>query len=334
MTDTTAETPAPAGEVLDDAAEDNLFAEFASAKAPEIEDPETPVEETPTPEGDEKGEEKPAPADDPKPDATATPAAAPAAAAKDIWADAPAELRAAHEEALNKADQKYRSDIGRQAAHQRLIKSLEDENKALREAAKPAATAEPADTKPVPLRERPDIKKMLEDYPEVAEPMVQQMEALQQQMESHSRDISSWTESRREEFYASQERALETAHPDWKAQTNRPEFVEWLNTRPQAVKDMIVKNGKNIVNADDAISVIADFKLHHPPKPQPTPQADPKVEPTPDPAPTKLADRRAAQLRSVTGSPSSKPGAIPTAAGATTDDALFNHFADRKAAKR
>lgn len=334
MTDTHAETPAPAGEVLNEEAEDALFAELASAKAPVSDDPATPVEETPTPESDDEGKDKAAApaAADPTPDPSAAPAAAaPAAAAKDIWADAPAELRAAHEEAMQRADQKYRSDIGRQASYQRRIASLEDELKA--KTAAPAAAADPA-TKPQALREREPIKKALEDYPEVMGPLLDALEPMQAENDDLRRTVSSLTQDRREAQISAQEQALQVAHPDWKEATSSPEFVEWLNTRPKAIREIIERNAQEIVDAEEAITVVGDFKAHYAlTHPRPTPQADPKPSPAPDPAPTKLADKRAAQLKAVTSSPASKPGAIPTGAGAD-DDAMFNHFVGRKAAKR
>lgn len=335
MTDVNADTPAQAGD-MDDAAADALFAELSAAKTAGADAPEVKTEEDPKPKpGEGEGAETPeASATDPAPTQEAAAAADAAAATKDIWADAPPELRAAHEAEMQRWDQKYRSDIGRQASYQRRISALEAELKA-KSGAAPAAGAEPAETK-TPIREQPKIKQALEDYPEVVAPILEALEPLLSDTDNLRRDVQSLTEHRREAVISDQEKALEAAHPDWKAATSSPEFVEWLGTRPKAVREMIERNAEEIVDAEEAITVVGDFKAHYAlthPK-TPNPQEEPKPAPARDPAPTTLADRRAKQLAAVTTAPASRGGAQPVPGGAGDDDAVFNHFVSRKQAKR
>lgn len=290
-----------------------------------------------------------------------TPAAAPAAAAPDIWANAPAELRDAHQRAIALADQKYRSDIGRQASYQRRIQSLEDENKALRTgkaAAAPTGTqpqpqvtpaAQPSGQQPQPqaqptrlrLRDDPAIKRSLEEYPDVVEPLLGITEKLEDQLEDIRRDVSLSNEERRDQTIAAQEAALDAAHPDWRNAVRSPEFSDWLSAQPKFVKDAIERNANDITDAEEAITVMSNFKAHyaltHPTQAQPQPQ--PKADPA-NPAshqPANLNARRQAQLHAATGgrTGSNGPAAIPD--GPSNDageDAMFNHFAAKKAASR
>lgn len=261
----------------------------------------------------------------PAADEVPTQTAAAPAAATDIWANATPELRAAHEAELAQRDQKYRSDIGRQAAHQREIQSLRDQL-AGRAATPAAATAEPAATTPS-LREAPAMRKAVEDYPEVVGPILDAFEPVIAENQRLSREMSVLTEDRRAVVQSAQETALTAAHPDWRAACGSKDFSDWLEAQPASIKKIVAENGESVVNAEDAIAMVGNFKAHwHLTHPKPIPQP---VIPTP--APTNLADRRAAQLNAVTTTPRGAPSGIPDGVAGGGDKAMFDHYAAKKA---
>lgn len=338
------------GTTQEDAAD--VFAEFAEAKGDrlaafhgeETTDDKEVLETTQTPEtlvtpAPESTPAAPAAGDPPAPK-PAPAAAAPAAAATDIWAKAPAELRAAHEAALASANQKYRSDIGRQAAHQRRIQLLEEELERARGGKKPAAAdgssapaADPnAPAAPTSLRERPNVKRAIEEYPDVVTPLVEHNEELERRLVAIESDHTLSVEERKQQTYQAQEAALDAAHPDWRVACNSREFAEWKDTQPQSIKDAIKRNGENVVDAEEAIAMVDAFKAHfartyQPPAPQPAPPALPQ--------PTSLQARRDAQLRAVTKAPASTAAAMPDGpSNDAGDKALFDHFAAKKAGNR
>lgn len=312
MTTETATAPAAAGDMT----EEDAIAAFEALAAAKVEasDDDEPTEETPA---------APAAVEVP---ATVPAAPAPAVAATDIWSSASPEVRAAHEADLERERQKYRSDIGRQAAHQARIKFLE-EQLAARTATPAAATTTTAEA-PVALRERPAIKKSLEDYPEVVGPLLDAIEPALAENESFRRELSTLSEHRRAGVIASQEQALEAAHPDWREACGSKEFADWLDVQPPAIRQIVERNGQQVVDAQEAIAMVGNFKAHfaltHP-------QTPPAVIPTP--APTDLSARRAAQLAAVTSVPKGAPVAIPDGAPGGSEAALFDHFVAKKAKK-
>jgi hypothetical protein len=322
------ESAAPAAD-LDEAAALALFNTMSEARFDPTDDPQPLVATADDEHADESAAAMAAAAADVPAEVPAViPAAAPAATVTDIWSSATPEVRAAHAAALEERDQKIRSDIGRQAALQRKVLLLE-EQLAGRSATPAATTAETATT-PTSLRERPSIKKALEDYPETG--IGEVVEALDLTLAENARlgrELSTITEDRRTGVMAAQEQALTAAHPDWVAATGSKEFADWLTAQPASVKQIVERNGAQVVDAEEAIAMVGAFKAHfaltHPPIPQP-------VIPTPA-VPTPLAARRAAQLEAVTTTVKGAPVAVPDGAPGGSDEALFNHYVAKKAAK-
>lgn len=309
------DSAAPAAE-MNDADAETAFAAMAAKRFDE-ENPEEVVEEVPA--------ETPAPVE---PVAVVKPAAAaPAAAAPDIWANATPELKAAHEAEISAWDQKYKSDIGRQAAHQRRIQALEDELRA-EKAAKAATVPTPAKST-LPLRERPEIAKSLEDYPEVVGPLLDAIEPVVADNASLRRDIAQIHDDRRQVVQSQQEAALQAAHPDWQAAVVSPEFKDWLSSRPASIRAIAQRNGNEIVDAEEAIAMVGDFKAHHALTHPKIPAADPVVVP-----PNKLEERRARQLDSVIAAPLKTPTGIPDGAPGGSEKAMFDHFAAKKSQRK
>lgn len=345
---------------LDEAAMQAEFDRLAGEKGDRLAELLGHVEDTETTdEGTQTGQPSPEPAaqaagtTEPVTTSQAQPAPAaaakPAAAATDIWANAPAELRDAHQRALAAADQRYRSDVGRQAAHQRRIQILEQENAELRKrgpapAASDGSTAAPTTEQPKPattsLREDPAIKKSLEDYPEVVGPILQVTDALEARLGEIARDVTLTREERAAQTQQAQEAALNAAHPDWREACGSQQFADWLNTQPKAIKDIVARNGENIVDAEEAISMVGNFKAHlaltQPPPPPPPPPPARQQQNGGAPQPTSLEARRAAQLHAVNGgTPKGGQPAVTTDGPATgSDEAMFNHFVAKKQANR
>lgn len=325
MADPTVIAPAPAGDMSDDEA-NTAFEALAAARFDPTDDP------TPAATPDEPAEPTPAA---PAAVVAPTPAPtvpAPAAAVTDIWQGATPELRAAHEAALARERQRYNSDLGRQAAYQNRIKSLEDEIAA--RVATPAATAPAtAAAAPVSLRETAAIKKSLEDYPEVVGPILDALEPIVADNTRMSRDLSNLQEGRRADVIATQEQALTAAHPDWRVACGSKDFADWLGQQPQAIKQIVQRNGEQVVDAAEAIAMVGNFKAHFALTHPRTPQAVTPAIPVPVPAPTNLSARREAQLAAVTTAPKGAPVAIPDGPVGGEEAAVFAHFVAKKAKK-
>lgn len=322
-----ASTPAPvAGEELNDADALAAFESFAAAKADSAEDDdpeETPVADK-TPAATQSADATPT---------TDTTPAAPAqasAAPNDIWASATPELRAAHEAALADKDHRYRSDLGRQASLQRQVQLLREQLASKSEAPAAPKEGDPAPTK-TSLRENPAIKKALEDYPEVGlGPVLDAIEAQNAENERVRRELSAISEDRRASVISDQTRALTAAHPDWQAAVTSDDFKDWLSHQPKAVKEIVQRNGADIVDAEEAIAMVDAFKAHYAlthPRP-------PVATPSPATPPTSLSERRAAQLAAVTTAPKGGPTATPDGAPGGEAKALFDHFVAKKANQR
>lgn len=337
-------TPAAPAADLNEADSAALFAEMSAAKFDPKDDPTPAVVKTDEEDGEPvltpvTPEPTPAaPAADATPAPTPTPAPAapaPAPAATDIWASATPELRAAHDAELARERQRYNSDIGRQAAYQTKIKSLEDEIAG--RTAKPAASAPaaPAAT-PTSLRDNPAIKKSLEEYPEVVGPLLDALEPVVAENTRLGRELSTLSEDRRLGVIATQEQALDGAHPDWRDACASKDFADWLAVQPNSIKEIVKRNGEQVVDAAEAIAMVGNFKAHYAlthPAPQPVP-ATPATPAVPAPAaPTNLSERRAAQLAAVTVTPKGAPAAVPSGAPAGDEAAVFNHFVQKKAQK-
>lgn len=335
---------------LDETALENAFAEFADAKGDRLADmlgvtEDDHLDDTNTDEGTGAAPSatSAAPAADTNGAQTtsqaqpAPAAAAPAAATTDIWANAPADLREAHNRALAAADHRYRSDIGRQAGFQRRIQVLEDENRTLRGGTPaPAATDGTAAPTTTPatnatVRDNARIKEAREAYPEVIDPLLEGMTALEQRLDAIQGDVNLTKEERATATQEAQEAAMNAAHPDWRTACATPAFADWLNAQPKSIREIVERNGENIVDAEEAITMVGNFKAHLAlTNPQPVRQQQ-QQQPNPAPQPTQLQQRRQAQLTAVTNAPKGgQPAAVTEGAPGGEGEALFNHFAAKK----
>lgn len=233
----------------------------------------------------------------------------------DIWANAPAEARAAYEAAQRDlvALQHYkRSNEGRVAAFQRRIAELEQA------APKPAQGQQQtgAENAPAYLQSE-EFKRFQEDYPEVAGPIAAILQAQAQQIENLNQTFSGLSQEQQERVLAEQETLLAGQHPDWLEVTSSPSFGEWVAKQPRFVQEGIVRNGHGIVDGDEAARILSLYKADTGATQLPATGGKSTIE-----------ARRKRQLQSATSVPSRGPGA---ASGPPDDfEAAFNHYATRK----
>lgn len=223
------------------------FEEFASGKKP---DPETekapepdpsegngPKEEAPAPEAPEgeaaTEEQKPseqATSDEPKPEgAEPAPEGEPA---PDPWANAPAELIAERDrlqQERDKALHQAKSDATRVAALSRKLTQLS----ATQPSSAPAPEAQPTEAQKA-LDEK--IRKLREDYGDIADPLIELIETQRQELNHVRTSLAGMTEAQQAQTIAAETAALETRHPDWRNIAQSPEFAGWLEIQPENIQ--------------------------------------------------------------------------------------------------
>jgi hypothetical protein len=256
--------------------------------------------------------------------AAAAPAQEPAAAAPeepDIWANAPPDLKAAHDaqvRALEAATTEHsrRSIEGRIAAYTRR---LQERGQAAAQQPKPAEEA--AD----PLAE------LAAEYPEIATPLQQKLAPITEKLQQFDATLKSRQEAADLQMDAelnANERMLEERHPGWDEylRENGAAFVAWINDQPLVLRQAFMTNKEAIIDPYSAIETLSAFKnfvgSNNQP-PQPEAQAQPAAVNTQG-----LNSRRAAQLA---GSASPQAvGSRPTVSGIPQDadpEALWKAWA-------
>lgn len=176
--------------------------------------------------------------------------------AKDIWADATPELRAAHEAeiaALKKTTNDAKAHAGR-------IRKQYEELKASAGRATDKPDSKIGDT----------LDQSLADYPEIAKPVKDALAPIAERLERLSQADASQRDDRLAEVnrhIVSQQEALETAHPGWETELIKgplaKQFVDWIKSpdRPvKFVKTVFETNAEHIFDAAAAIEVFDAFK--------------------------------------------------------------------------
>ena len=301
MTDSTTKTETKPADSTSEVAADPaaLWKEFDVAEAPPTEKPEGRDQEAkPVQEKVETTEAKAGdtPAAESKPEAKT-------AEEKDIWANATPEQKAY----IDTLTQSARSAAGRMSALMRRYPELFDGRGEVveRQPGSPApkkAVAPSKEAKP-PLAEDPDVKKLKEDFPEVAGPVMKMFEAQAEKTKEIQDQLDRRSASDQKSQFLENERLLGEQHSDWKEVAATPQFMAWLDAQPQLVKAAAQRNGDAIVNLEEAAFLFDTFKLAQGKAAAPNP-APPKSE---DPPKTALSAKRQAQLES---------SVTPTAKGA------------------
>ncbi len=247
------------------------------------------------------------------------------ASGDDIWSTANDQQRAAFQAAqqkLQSLEHDSRSNRGRVSALQREVDTL----KAQLAASTKAAGSTGQDQEATDA----DIRRLQEEYPEVARPVLKELSSLRTQLSQalarlDQRD-STEAQAQREQALDREEQALTQMHPDWMQVTGNPAFTKWLETQPRYVVEAIRRNGEAIQDAAEAGDIITRFKAH---QGVGAATAAPSASgaTTATGAPANLAARRQRQLES--GAAVSSRGAGP--AGGPPDDfeAAFTYYAGK-----
>lgn len=274
-----AAAPAPSTEQDFDAA----FAELTA-------DPETPADaavsqepEIPAPAAAEEPAPAPAAAHSPSADGPSSPQGQ---ATDDIWANAPAELREAHERQMRDADLRVRSANGRVSALNRQLQNYRQQGEQTgtepqtqqRETQTQVPSAQPGQ---IDLNAE-QYQRLREEFPEVAGPLLDLIAMQNGQIQRFAQTAGAFEQQQVSAVISEQERLLTEQHPDWNEVTQDDRFGGWLETQPTSIKQALQRNFDAIVDGADAALVIGKFKQDMgigaapppPPNPQPTPSQD------------------------------------------------------------
>jgi DNA repair exonuclease SbcCD ATPase subunit len=221
-----------------------------------------------------------------------TDAAAGKPAASDVWANATPEQLAARDALVaerQRLEQADRSNRGRVSALQRQIDGLR----------RPAAEGGGEPAKPKALQSEKG-KKLREEYPEIAEPVAEEIETLRG-------EVADLKDRARKDAIAEQTEQLEEQHKDWQAVAASDDFGKWVASQPEYVREAVMRNADEIVNAVEAGDVISRFKSSRSAQRSDTPPA-PNGQQAGGKTTGSLSDRRRRQLESSSTARSRGPG--------------------------
>ncbi|WP_395452851.1 hypothetical protein ACHMW5_02345 [Azospirillum melinis] len=242
----------------------------------------------------------------------------------DIWSTASEPQRAAYQAAqqrLQSLEHDSRSNRGRVGALQREVDTLKKQLAASTKAA--GSTGQDQETADA------DIRRLQEEYPEVARPVLKELSSLRTQLSQaltrlDQRD-STEAQAQRDQALDREEQALTQMHPDWMQVTGNPAFTKWLETQPRYVVEAIQRNGEAIQDAAEAGDIITRFKAH---QGVGAATAAPSASgATATGAPANLAARRQRQLES--GAAVTSRGAGPAGGPPDDFDTAFDYYAKR-----
>lgn len=175
----------------------------------------------------------------------------------DVWASADPKLREAHENALKDAEEKARrAEHLARSNGGRLAKAL-TELSALRNVTGDG-TASGADDTAKQRKER--IDKVREDYPEVAEPLIEEIASLRAELGTLSTSARARAESEVAAALGDEHSALVDQHPDVPDIVKAPEYAAWLQGQPPSIQRIVQENAQAVVSAADAAMVFERFK--------------------------------------------------------------------------
>ncbi len=221
---------------------------------------EAPAEKPATPEGnapdDEPAPAAPASSDDDGTSGTSTEGGDPppkAEASDDPWKDVPADIRtriAAIEKERDEARHKAASDAQRVAALSRKIQTMTTSAPApVKKEAEPSEAQKALDAK---------VKQLREDYPEVAEPMLELLAAERDKLATVTQKLETVEGDRQQAFIQQQEALLTEAHPDWRQTVATTEFQAWMEAQPVGIQKLAES-----YDARETSTVISLFKTEN-----------------------------------------------------------------------
>lgn len=188
-----------------------------------------------------------------------------ATTATDPWANAPAEFRKLYEDEIAV----WR---GRVAGQDRKIGQLN-----ARLLASPSGQSAPAKagggtaaggagtggTKPTALDDDPDLKKLTEDFPEIAAPIRKVLEASEANVRTVQQQLGAMQAGEREAILTANEDWIVGEHPDFVQVATSPQFKAWAQDLSPDLKAILDRNGKRIVDPQGADAMMKLFKMQH-----------------------------------------------------------------------
>ena len=196
----------------------------------------------------------------------------------DVWANAPAELRAAHEAALSELQKKQQRIVGNLSTRDRELARLRAE----------LQRAAPVQPEPVPANKpsaeggalKPNLSAIAEEFPEFA-PLVAELQETKQKLAALEAPVSEMGQAKADSIHAEQLTIFTDAHPDWQSYVNDPRYAAWLVEQPKAVQDA-AQRSINVEDGHEAAWLLGQFKASigakpaAPSLPEAKPQPDPK----------------------------------------------------------
>ena len=128
------------------------------------------------------------------------------------------------------------------------------------------------------------IKRLREDYGEVAGPLVDMIEALRGKVGQLEPSVQQIGQERHQAALSAQEQLLANEHTDWLDVVKDERFHGWVQTQPRFIQEAIVRNADDIVDGHEAARIIGMYKTEigavpvTPPNPTPTPTPTPALD--------------------------------------------------------
>lgn len=201
----------------------------------------------PEPKGSEAGQAEQAPHGS---DAASPPSAE---QAPDIWSTADPKLREAFEaekQARERAENAVRTNSGRLSQAHQELNTLRA--KVAEVSGAPAAGNDAGDEE--------SLKRLQEDFPEVAKPILAELERLKGTINELTQQQQGRSEQEQEQYLLGQQQELEKVHPNWLERSSTQEFAAWFWRQPRYIQDGIRRNGDGIVDAAEAIDLFNRFE--------------------------------------------------------------------------
>ncbi len=176
----------------------------------------------------------------------------------DIWANAPPELREAHQRELASWNHRLSSTQGRLSVADRELARLRREAGATPEGqshSEGGGSQQQADN---PF-ESEQIKALREEYGEVAGPILDLLEAQNRKLAALEAPVAVVSQQQQEAARHSEISIFTTAHPDWEKYVTDERYQTWLDGQPKAVQEA-ASRAVNVEDGQEAAWLLTQFK--------------------------------------------------------------------------
>lgn len=183
----------------------------------------------------------------------------------DVWADAPSELKAAHEAALAEYKSQYaKSQGGRIAAYQRTIDDLQRRLGQQKIVSHETTDGDKAQGPGSKALESEKWKALESEYGEIADPVKELYAEQAAELARLNKEMAAIGTERRGAALREQAEVLNSKHDDWQQviSENFGDFKDWLNQQPRHIREAALRNQGEIVDGEEAADVVGRFKDH------------------------------------------------------------------------